>query len=150
MRAILTAFRSYHAYDLYDSYTRLMSAAPELPISDAREHLADVVNEATYAGTVTFLTRRGRRIAAIVPLEQAMASETRAREAAVAATCRAVWLSVQDADAATKNLVREAIDRLMDQAEDASDIAAVDAARAEMESGSPSVAWTQLRDELGL
>lgn len=47
----------------------------ELPVTDARDRLADVVNEAAYAGRVTYLTRRGRRVAAIVPVEAAEAAE---------------------------------------------------------------------------
>lgn len=39
----------------------------ELGITDARDRLADIVNEAAYTGSVTYITRRGRRVAAIVP-----------------------------------------------------------------------------------
>jgi len=49
--------------------------ARELSITDARDRLADVVNEAAYAGQVTFLTRRGRRLAAVVPAEVVEAAE---------------------------------------------------------------------------
>ncbi len=44
----------------------MSEAAAEMPISDARDHLADVVNRAVYAGTPTHLTRRGRRLAVVV------------------------------------------------------------------------------------
>lgn len=47
----------------------------EVPITDARGRLADVVNEAAYTGQVTYLTRRGRRLAAIVSVETAEAAE---------------------------------------------------------------------------
>lgn len=47
----------------------------DLPITDARDRLADVVNEAAYTGRVTYLTRRGRRLAAIVSVEAAEAAE---------------------------------------------------------------------------
>lgn len=50
-------------------------AAHDLPITDARDRLADVVNEAAYAGQVTYLTRRGRRVAAVVPAEVVEAAE---------------------------------------------------------------------------
>jgi prevent-host-death family protein len=43
----------------------------DLAITEARDSLADVVNEAAYAGRVRYLTRRGRRLAAIVPAEDA-------------------------------------------------------------------------------
>ena len=43
----------------------------DLGITDARDRLADVVNEAAYTGTDTYISRRGRRLAAIVPAEDA-------------------------------------------------------------------------------
>lgn len=49
--------------------------AHDLPITDARGRLADIVNEAAYGGQVTYLTRHGRRLAAIVPVEAAEAAE---------------------------------------------------------------------------
>ncbi|HEU0129088.1 MAG TPA: type II toxin-antitoxin system Phd/YefM family antitoxin [Pseudonocardiaceae bacterium] len=54
---------------------KLPSGEAELPITEARGRLADVVNEAAYAGTVTYLTRHGRRLAAIVPVDAAEAIE---------------------------------------------------------------------------
>lgn len=47
----------------------------DVPITDARDRLADVVNEAAYTGQVTYLTRRGRRLAAIVSVQAAEAAE---------------------------------------------------------------------------
>ena len=38
-------------------------------MTEARDHLADVVNRVAYSGESTYLTRRGRRLAAIVPVE---------------------------------------------------------------------------------
>lgn len=49
--------------------------AHELAVSDARDRLADVINEAAYGGQVTYLTRHGRRLAAIVSVEAAEAAE---------------------------------------------------------------------------
>jgi antitoxin Phd len=46
-------------------------AGHDLGITDARDRLAEVVNEAAYTGTVTYISRRGRRLAAIVPAEDA-------------------------------------------------------------------------------
>ncbi len=46
-----------------------------MPISDARDHLADVLGQATYAGQITYITKRGRRIGAVVPVEVAEAAE---------------------------------------------------------------------------
>ncbi|MFL6094049.1 MAG: type II toxin-antitoxin system Phd/YefM family antitoxin [Blastococcus sp.] len=79
-----------------------------MPVSDARDHLADVVNRAAYSGEAVYITRRGRRLAAIVPAE-----------------------------------VLEAIEA----AEDAADVEAVLAARAE---GGAAVPWDEVKAELGL
>lgn len=46
-----------------------------MPITAARDRLADVVNEAADTGQVTYLTRRGRKLAAIVSVEAAEAAE---------------------------------------------------------------------------
>ncbi|MFI6883404.1 type II toxin-antitoxin system prevent-host-death family antitoxin [Streptosporangium canum] len=42
--------------------------AQELSTRDVRAKLAEVVNQAATQGTVTFITSRGRRIAAVVPV----------------------------------------------------------------------------------
>ncbi|GAA3742346.1 hypothetical protein GCM10022379_09570 [Micromonospora maritima] len=69
-------------------YTCGMSEpAAELPISDARDSLADVVSRAHYAGRITYVTRRGQRLAAIVPADLAEAIE-RAEDAADVAAAR--------------------------------------------------------------
>lgn len=41
----------------------------DLPISEARDHLSDLVNRAAYRGDRVYLTRRGKRLAALVPAE---------------------------------------------------------------------------------
>ncbi|MEV6525570.1 prevent-host-death protein [Longispora sp. NPDC051575] len=53
----------------------MSEVARELTVTDAREQLARVVNEAAYAGAITYLTRHGQRIAAIVPVNVAVAAE---------------------------------------------------------------------------
>jgi prevent-host-death family protein len=45
---------------LYDSYMT------EMAVSEAREHLAEVIEQARRSGEPVFVTRRGRRIAVIV------------------------------------------------------------------------------------
>ena len=47
----------------------------ELAISDARDHLTEVVAQATYAGQITYITKRGQRVGAIVPVEVAEVAE---------------------------------------------------------------------------
>lgn len=60
-------------------YTGGMKTEPvERTTREVREHLADVVN-AAIQGQVTYVTSRGRRVAAIVPLavaERAAETET--------------------------------------------------------------------------
>jgi prevent-host-death family protein len=41
----------------------------ELPVSDAREDLAEVVNRVAYGHERVRLTRRGKPLAAVVPIE---------------------------------------------------------------------------------
>jgi prevent-host-death family protein len=61
--------------------------AADLSMSDAREHFAEVVGRAAYAGRITYVTRRGQRMAAIVPVEVAEAIE-RAEDAEDVAAAR--------------------------------------------------------------
>lgn len=46
--------------NLYDSYMT------ELAVSEARDHLAEVIEEARRSGEPVFVTRRGRRVAVII------------------------------------------------------------------------------------
>ncbi len=147
----MTRLDRWFGRSLYVSYTWDMSeAAAEMPISDARDHLADVVNRAVYAGTPTHLTRRGRRLAVVVSEAHLAEEDARAREEATAAACRALWLGVRDADETTREAVRAVIGRLMDTVEDVSDQAAVDAATAERRSGAQRVPWEQVKAEMDL
>jgi len=50
---------------LYDQYVN------ELPLSNARESLADVVNRIRFGGERIALTRHGRPVAALVPVADA-------------------------------------------------------------------------------
>jgi antitoxin Phd len=86
-------------YDSYESYDWGMTAQPvpenprepqEMPISDARDELASVVSRAHYNGRITYLTRRGQRLAAIVPAELAEAIERAEDEADIAAAREAL------------------------------------------------------------
>jgi len=121
-----------------------------MPISDARDHIAHVVNRAVYSGAVTHITRRGRRLAAIVSSAQLAADQAKAREEAVARVCRALWDSVADADEATRERVRAVINRLLEKAEDTADVAAADAALAEIAAGAPTIPADQVWREIGL
>jgi antitoxin Phd len=124
--------------------------AAEMPISDARDHLADVVNRAVYGGETTYLTRRGRRLALVMSAAQLAADQARARQQAIADTCRQLWDSVAAADEATRATVRAAIDEAIETAEDAADIAVMGAVIEDHESGAEPVPWEQVKAELGL
>jgi prevent-host-death family protein len=47
----------------------------ELSVRDLRASLADVLNEAAVHSRITYVTSRGRRIAAVVPVPVAEAAE---------------------------------------------------------------------------
>jgi prevent-host-death family protein len=76
-------------YETYDSYVTAEPIRPdqELSISAARDELADIVSRAHYSGRITYVTRRGQRLAAIVPADLAEAIE-RAEDAADVAAAR--------------------------------------------------------------
>jgi prevent-host-death family protein len=56
--------------------------ATEMSTANARAHLADVINAAATQGRITYLTSRGRRIAAVVPLSVAENAEAEAGQEA--------------------------------------------------------------------
>lgn len=125
--------------------------AEEMPITAARDDLANVVNRAHYGREVTHLTRRGRRLAAIVPEELLDLADARALEEATANVCRALWQEVKDCpDEKVRQSTKDLIDRLMDAAEDQADGAAADAALAEIEAGVPLIPLDEVKAELGL
>ncbi|MEV4468890.1 type II toxin-antitoxin system prevent-host-death family antitoxin [Nonomuraea sp. NPDC049421] len=47
----------------------------EMSVADARRLFADVLNDAAVRGRITYITNRGRRVAAIVPVPVAEAAE---------------------------------------------------------------------------
>jgi prevent-host-death family protein len=121
-----------------------------MPISEAREHLADVVNRAVYGGEATYLTRRGRRLAVVASAAQLAADEARARQDATVEACQQVWESVAGTDEATRAMVRASIDALIEKIEDIGDLAALTAAQEDYEPGTEPVPWEQVKAELGL
>jgi antitoxin Phd len=72
-------------------------SSQEMSISAARDALADVVSRAHYGGRITYVTRRGQRLAAIVPAEIAEAIE-RAEDAADVAAAREALARIDAGD----------------------------------------------------
>lgn len=84
-----------HHLRLYDSY--MTEPARDLSISAARDHLAEVVSRAAYGGRITYVTRHGQRMAAIVPAEVAEAIE-RAEDAEDVAAAREALARIDAGD----------------------------------------------------
>jgi len=121
-----------------------------MPISDAREHLADVVNRAVYGGEATYLTRRGRRLALVVSAAQLEADRARARQQAIVETYRELWERFADADEPVRAMIRDLIDESIEMAEDSADYAVLRASLDDRESGAEPEPWEQVKAELGL
>ncbi|MGH7929313.1 MAG: type II toxin-antitoxin system Phd/YefM family antitoxin [Candidatus Binatia bacterium] len=65
-------FEPYNAYKLdkcAKTGARMMATLTKLTVSEAREEFADLVNRACYTKERVTVTRRGKGVAAIVPLE---------------------------------------------------------------------------------
>ena len=57
-------------------YAWLMTdPSAELSVADTRKQFADVLNDASVRGRITYITSRGRRVAAVVPLAIAEAAD---------------------------------------------------------------------------
>jgi len=121
-----------------------------MPISEARENFAEVVNRAVYGGERTYITRRGRRLAVVVSAAQVEADLARVAQQGAVDTCERLWEYVADRDKATKAAVRQLIDMVIRDAEDFADMAALRAAEEERESGAEPVPWEQVKADLGL
>ena len=52
-----------------------MSMADEMGVRELRGKLADVLNDAAVRGRITYITSRGRRVAAVVPVPVAEAAD---------------------------------------------------------------------------
>jgi antitoxin Phd len=124
--------------------------AEDMPISDFRDNLAEVVNRAVYGGETTYLTRRGRRLALVMSTAQLATDQARARQQAVVDACQQMWESVADADETTRAAVRRVIEQALALAEDAGDLAVVAATEADHEAGAEPAPWEQVKADLGL
>jgi prevent-host-death family protein len=121
-----------------------------MPISDAREHLTDVVNRAVYSGESTYITRRGRRLAIVMSPAQLAADQARAEQNAVVRTCRLLWESAASANQTTRDVLRGLIDKAIENAEDTADVAVVAASDEDQLLGSIPIPWSQVKADLDL
>jgi hypothetical protein len=109
--------------------------------------------EAVEGGQVVYLTRLGRRIAALEPAEERLAQlqrrveEAKQIEEATAHMCRVTWENVAAVDESNRERVREVLDRAMALAEDLADSAAAELALADP---APSIPATQVWADLGI
>lgn len=121
-----------------------------MPISDAREHLTDVVNRAVYRGESTYITRRGRRLAVVMSPAQLAADQARAEQQAIVKTCHQLWQSAASANETTRAVLRELIDRTIEDAEDAADASVVAASDEDRAIGTIPIPWSQVKADLDL
>lgn len=121
-----------------------------MPISDAREHLTEVVNRAAYGGEATYITRRGRRLAVILSPAEVAAGNARAAYAGVVQACEQMWADAVTKDEVTRVAVRAIIERVIEVAEDAADLGELVAAREDRANGAEPIPWEQVKTELGL
>jgi antitoxin Phd len=77
---------------------------PELSIREARNDLAELVNRAAYRDEVTYVVRRGKPVAAVVPAE---AAQTRAQAEAAAVVMAAADRAARDASNRSAAVVTE-------------------------------------------
>jgi prevent-host-death family protein len=64
------------SYELYERYTTMT----RLNVSKAREEFPEVVNRAAYGKERTIVSRRGKDLAAVIPIEDLRLLERLARE----------------------------------------------------------------------
>jgi prevent-host-death family protein len=121
-----------------------------MPISEAREHLTDVVNRAVYAGESTYITRRGKRLAIVMSPAQLAADQARAEQQAVLRTCRLLWQSAASANDTTRAIIRELIDKTIEDAEDTADTAVVAASDEDRIIGTVPIPWSKVKADLEL
>lgn len=121
-----------------------------MPISDARENFAEVVNRAVYGGQPTYITRRGRRLALVVSAAQLEADRARAKQDAIVGMSRSLWAGFASEGEADRDRLRKVIDTAISASEDVGDLAALRAAIDEWQSGNESEPWEQVKAELGL
>lgn len=53
----------------------MVGMAEEKSVRDVRANIADVIHDASVRGQITYITSRGRRVAAVVPVLVAEAAE---------------------------------------------------------------------------
>jgi prevent-host-death family protein len=121
-----------------------------MPISDARDHLTDVVNRAVYGGEATYITRRGQRLVIVLSAAQHDADQARASQQGAVIACRRLWQSAASANDTTRAVIRELIDRTIEEAEDTADLAVIAASDEDQAHGTIPIPWAEVKADLGL
>lgn len=113
--------------------------------------------EQAEGGEVVYLTRRGRRVAAVVPTSVAEQNDLddleafwEAQESQVREACRRMWAAVTSEDEGTRRAMRESIERILEEIEDAADAAIASAAVARRSSEAPRITLAQVVRDFGL
>ena len=73
----------------------------EIGIEQARKSLGDIANRAQLTGAITYLTRNGRRIAAVVPLELTMQNTEYTVTIEAANADQTIWQALEAAEPVT-------------------------------------------------
>jgi prevent-host-death family protein len=98
------------SYDLYERY----NAMTRLNVSKAREEFPDVVNRAAYGNERTIVSRRGKDLAAVIPMEDLRLLERLAQQ-------EMDRLDIEDARAALKEAEEKGTISLRDLMRDLGD-----------------------------
>ncbi len=80
MKYFIDSFVEYNLYNWYNksiegNILSKSSFSEEFSFSNARSHLAEIANEVAYAGKRAILTRKGKKLVAIVSIEDLEALE---------------------------------------------------------------------------
>jgi len=90
-------------------------SATELPVTEARHRFSDVVNAAAFRNEITYVTRRGRRLAAVVPIEAAQDYENTHRIGRGSGRSVLAFLEKHEADTEWSRDLAELRELLTDQ-----------------------------------
>lgn len=113
--------------------------------------------EQAESGNVVYLTRRGQRVAAVVPPAVAEHHDLddvetfwESQERQVVAACRRMWAAVAGDDEGTRAAMRQSIDRILSTFEDSADAAIAQVALESRPTGRSHLDWEQTKRDFNL